>query len=123
MPPKVPMAVRIIIAILLCYGSYTMWLVVAYSSILFLLWSVPCLVGAVGLALSLRWSQYVYYLVATCTVLGWAGFVAFYAVPAWASLDLPYIVELFALGFALMSFCTWSSAVIYRHFRASGKQN
>ena len=121
MQPKVPMAMRIIAAILLCYGAYTMWLVVAYSSIWFLLWSVPCLVGAVGLALSLHWSQYVYYLVASCTVLGWASFVALYAVPAWAGLELHYIIKLFALGFILMSFCIWSGTVVYRHFRSNGK--
>lgn len=121
MEPKVPMAMRIIAAILLCYGAYTMWLV-AYSSIWFLLWSVPCLVGAVGLALSLRWSQYVYYLVATCTVLGWASFFALYAVPAWASLEPHHIVKLFVLGFVLISFSIWSGTVVYRHFQASGKQ-
>ena len=116
------MAVRVIATVLLCYGAYTLWLVVAYSSVWFLLWSVPCPAGAVGLALSRRWSQYVYYLVASCTALGWAGFVVIYVAPAWASLELHYIIKLFALGFVLVSFCIWSGTVVYRHFRASGKQ-
>lgn len=111
-------AVKVIALVLLAYGAYTAWLMVSYQSVWFLLWTVPCVVCAVGLLLSRAWSQYILYFVAFCTVAGWAGFVAL----SWPMLAQPTTFKLFALGVGLVLLSVWSSVVVFRHFRRHDAQ-
>jgi hypothetical protein len=110
--------VRLLALILLGYGIYTVWLVFTYSSVWFLLWAVPCLVGGVGLASLRTWSQYLFYFVAFCTVAGWAGFVAI----SWPHLAAETTTKLFALGLGLILFSIWSSVVVFRYFKRHDAQ-
>jgi len=110
--------VKVFALVLLCYGAYSLWLVVKHQSFWFLLWSVPSIAGAIGLAMSRTWSQYLYYVIAFCTAAGWAWFV----VIVWPSLTAKYIVNLLVLGAVLVPFCVWSSLIVFRYFRANTKQ-
>jgi len=111
-------SVKVIALVLLAYGVYAVWLMVTYQSVWFLLWAVPCLVGGAGLAMSRAWSQYLLYVVATCTVAGWAAFVTI----SWSGLEAQTIVKLFALGFGLMLFSIWSAVVVFRRFHRHDAQ-
>lgn len=111
-------SVKLIALVLLFYGSYTAWLMVSYPSVWFLLWTVPCIAGGVGLLMSRAWSQYVFYSLVFCTIAGWAGFVAL----SWPKLAQPAIFKLLALGVGLVLFSVWSGVVVFRHFRRHGAQ-
>ena len=110
--------IKIVALVLFGYGAYTVWLVFEYHSVWFLLWSVPCFVGAIGLTMSRAWSQYVVYLIAFCTVAGWAAFVA----RSWPQIPSQAIPKAFALGLGLLVVSVWSSLLVFRHFRHSGTQ-
>ena len=111
-----PNLVKLFAAVLAIYGLYTLWLAVSQSA-WFVVWSVPCLVGAVGLALSRNWSQYLYYLVALCTVVGWAVFVCFYVAPSWSRMPGQYIANLLVVGLVLFLFSVGGSIIIRQHFK------
>jgi len=109
---------KLVVVALLVYGTYTGWLAIKHETAWFLLWTVPCLAGGIGLALSRPWSRYLVYIVAFCTVIGWAAFVALY----WSSVGEEAIAKLFALGAALIVLSVGSSVVVFRHFKHNATQ-
>ena len=112
------MLVKLVAIVMLGYGVYTVWLMFKYQSVWFLLWAVPCFVGGIGLAMSRAWSQYLVYLVAFCTVAGWAGFVGL----SWPDLPGQVLPKAFALGLGLLAISVWSSVVVFRYFKRHAAQ-
>lgn len=112
----------IIATVLLGYGLYTLWLVTVYGSYWFLLWTVPCFVGAAGLVLSKPWARYFIYLVAFCTAAGWAGYVSILAVQGWPYSGLQRTAAALLPGVLLVIFCAGCCAFVHRHFNPNDRQ-
>ena len=112
-------SLRITAALLLLYGLNALYMVVKYNSLWFLVWVAPCFAAVGGLLLSRAWSQYLVYLIGSCTVLGWAAFVAIYVSQGLAT---EYIIRLLGLGAVLIALFGWSSLVVRNHFKTNAKQ-
>jgi hypothetical protein len=113
--------VWIITVLLLAYGAYTSWLAFSHGTGWFLLWSSACFIAAAGLLFSKPWSRYFVYLVALCTVFGWAIFVALMALNGW-----PYAIRgtLFVAAHGALIVATCVALVIYvhKHFRRAAQR-
>jgi hypothetical protein len=110
--------IKLVVVVLLGYAAYTAWLGVKHESAWFLLWAVPSVAGGIGLAMSRSWSQYLVYLVAFCTVAGWAAFVALF----WSGASGEFLFKLFALGAGLIVISLGSSVLVFQHFRRNATQ-
>lgn len=109
---------KILATVLLAYGALTLWHVFTYKTAWFLVWSLPCIAGAIGLLMSRSWAQYVYYVIAFFTAAGWAGFVSV----MWPSLTEQAATRLFGLGAVMIPFCAISSFLLFRSFRIHAAQ-
>lgn len=109
---------RVLAAVLAVYGSFSLWQMLKYESIWFLVWTLPCFFGAVGLLMSRSWAQYIYYAIAFFAVVGWAAFVYL----MWPSLTEQVAQWLLFLGGAKALFCAISSVVLFRSFRSHATQ-
>lgn len=104
--------VWIITVLMLAYGAYTAWLAISHGTGWFLLWSSACFIAAGGLLFSRSWSRYFVYLVALCTAVGWAIFVALMALNGW-----PYAIQgtLFVVAHGVLIVTTCVMLIIYVH--------
>ncbi len=110
---KTPVSFYVIAAAFLSYAVLTAWGVFKYSSLLFLIWSVPCVVTAVGLMLKKAWVQYFVYVICSCLLAGWATYFAM----TWQSLSQEGFIRMAMLGSFIFAFGAWSSFVTWRFFR------
>ena len=94
----------LLVLALAAYGAYTAWLA-ATASAWFALWAVPCIGGAIGVALLKPWARYFVYLVATCTALGWVAFVALGAASRWTYRGVMRTILALAPGLLLVALC------------------
>ena len=111
----------LLVVALVAYGAYTAWLAMA-ASVWFVLWAVPCLAGAIGLALGKSWSRYFVYLVAICTALGWLAFVGSAAMRGWPYHDVTRSVISLIPGLLLVAVCVLAIVFVrgmYKHGKAS----
>ena len=111
-----------IAAVLVAYGAYTLWLVRVYSSVWFLLWSVPCFVGAVGLVLAKPWARFLVYVIAFFTAAGWAAFTVMLAVHGWPYSGFVRTVTVLLPGLLLVALCVGASIFVRSHFGAASAQ-
>jgi hypothetical protein len=112
-----PFILWAVAAVLVFYGSYTAYLAFVMGSVWFLAWSIPCFIGATGLVMHRSWSQYLVYLVAVCTALGWAAVVSMRAIQGWPYSDLSRTLLALAPGVALCALCVGASVAVRRHFK------
>jgi uncharacterized membrane protein YjjP (DUF1212 family) len=119
---RIPILIWALAAVLIAYGSYTVWLVTVYDSLWFLAWSIPCFLGGIGMILRRAWSQYLFYVVATCTAGGWAINVGMLAFSGWPYRDAQSTVISLVPGLLLVAFCISASIHIRRYFKANARE-
>ena len=107
----------LISAMLVAYGSYSIWLIYLTGSFWFGLWVVACFAGAIGLVLLKSWSQYFVYLVSIFTVGGWLYVTISIAIQGWPYPSGVETIISLVPGILLSLVCVLSSFYIFKIFR------
>src|SRR5713101_3307939 len=117
-----PILIWVLAAVLVAYGSCTLWLVKVYSSVWFLAWSIPCFVGAAGLILRRSWAKYMFYAIAACTAGGWAIYVAWLAMVGWPYRDAQSALISLVPGLLLVVLCVSASVHVHKYFKVRARE-
>jgi hypothetical protein len=109
--------IRLLAVFLVIVAGYVGWWSITSGQLLWLVAASVALVGAVGLALRRRWSQYLWYLIALSASVLWVVTVVRIAMSGWPHNDVVSSVISLVPGLLLLTVCIFGSIAVRRHFR------
>ena len=113
------MFIKLHTGFLLVVAAYLGWWSLATASFVWLLTSVVLLVVAVGLFLSKRWAQYLWYVMALVASLTWLITIVSLALSGWPQEDALTTIISLVPGLFLVTVCAVGSAIVAKHYRSA----
>jgi hypothetical protein len=109
--------IRLLAVFLVIIAGYVGWWSITSGQLLWLVLASVALVAAVGLALSKRWSQYLWYAIALGASVLWVVTVVRIAIAGWPYPDVVSSLISLVPGLLLLTVCIFGSIAVRRHFR------
>lgn len=117
------MAARTIAMLLLATAGYTGWWAMSNDA---LFWLVPAgilLLASFGLALKRVWAMYLWYVIATTTVVWWVGMILRLLLTGWPFASAQQSIISLIPGLLLLGICIGGSIALHRQFKQVRRQS